>query len=168
MRTPRNAARVAVVDPEGAVFLFRYDDQDEVGRYWAMPGGGLEAAETPREGAVRELLEETGWHDVEVGQLLCTWEHDYCRKGLPVRQFEHIFLAHGPRREPTGDLATAHLQDEILGWRWWTPAELTATTDALWPPQLPALLGRLRGGDGHTLPPVDFGFVPNKQPLSER
>ncbi|MFD3354118.1 hypothetical protein ACFWV4_09660 [Streptomyces fradiae] len=43
MRIPRKAARVAVLDADGAVFLFRYDDE-EVGVHWAMPGGGLEPA----------------------------------------------------------------------------------------------------------------------------
>ena len=164
MRTPRQAARVAVLDPDGAVFLFRYDDQQEVGRYWAMPGGGLEDTETSHQGALRELREETGWHDLEPGPLLCTWEHDFCRQGVPVRQHEHIYLARGPRREPTDEVAAMHRADQILGWRWWTPAELTATTEALWPPQLPVLLSRLRAADGDTLPPVDFGYVPNEQP----
>ncbi|MFI9230118.1 hypothetical protein [Streptomyces rimosus] len=38
MRTPRQAARVALPDSTGSVFLFRYDDE-EVGVHWAMPGG---------------------------------------------------------------------------------------------------------------------------------
>lgn len=46
MRTPRRAARIAVLDPQGAIFLFRYDNE-EVGVHWAMPGGGLEPGETP-------------------------------------------------------------------------------------------------------------------------
>ncbi|MFE6738497.1 NUDIX domain-containing protein [Streptomyces tubercidicus] len=50
MRTPRQAARVAGLDPDGALFLFRYD-KEEVGLHWAMPGGGLDAGETPRAGA---------------------------------------------------------------------------------------------------------------------
>ncbi|MBU7599640.1 NUDIX domain-containing protein [Streptomyces sp. P38-E01] len=158
MRTPRRAARVAVLDPEGAVFLFRYDDQVEVGRHWAMPGGGLEESETPQEGALRELREETGWYDLEPGALLCTWEHDFCRNGTPVRQHEHIYLTHGPRREPTD--STTHEAEQMLGWRWWTHAELTATTEELWPPQLPALLGRQRATGGDRLPPVDLGYVP--------
>ncbi|WP_411136131.1 NUDIX domain-containing protein [Streptomyces sp. C10] len=50
MRTPRQAARVAVLDPDGALFLFRYDNE-EVGAHWAMPGGGLDPGEAPRAGA---------------------------------------------------------------------------------------------------------------------
>lgn len=62
-RTPRRAARTAVLDPEGRVFLLCYDNE-EVGVHWAMPGGGLEPGESPREGALREMREETGWDDL--------------------------------------------------------------------------------------------------------
>ncbi|MFF3289674.1 NUDIX hydrolase [Streptomyces sp. NPDC003023] len=158
MRTPRRAARVAVLGPDRSVFLFRYDNE-EVGVHWAMPGGGLEAGEEPREGARRELREETGWTDLEPGPLLCTWEHDFTRAGVPVRQHEHIYLARGPRREPTGDVAAAHAEDRILRRRWWTPDELAGAAEALWPPQLPSLLAGLP--EGRLLPPepVNLGFV---------
>ncbi|MFI9832578.1 GNAT family N-acetyltransferase [Streptomyces sp. NPDC051913] len=140
LRTPRHAARVVVLDPDGAVFLFRYDNV-EVGVHWAPPGGGLEADETPYEGALRELREETGWTDLEPGPLLCTWEHDFTHAVGPVHQDEHIYVAHGPRREPTGPhLAAAHAEDGILTWRWWPREELRATPDALWPPDLARLL----------------------------
>ncbi|MFE5396295.1 GNAT family N-acetyltransferase [Streptomyces sp. NPDC056568] len=140
-RTPRRAARVAVLDPEGAVFLFRYDNV-EVGVHWAMPGGGLEADEGPREGALRELREETGWTDLEPGPLLCTWEHDFTHLSVgPVRQHEHVYVARGPRREPTGPgLAAAHAADGILTWRWWTRKELAGASEPLWPPDLARLL----------------------------
>lgn len=145
LRTPRRAARVAVLDPGGSVFLFRYDNV-EVGVHWALPGGGLEGDETPREGALRELREETGWTDLEPGPLLCTWEHDFTHSGVPVHQHEHVYVTHGPRREPTGPhLAAAHAEDGILTWRWWSRAELGAATEAVWPPDLAVLLDELEG-----------------------
>lgn len=147
-----------MTEPGGAVFLFRYDNE-EVGVHWAMPGGGLEDGETPRAAARREVLEETGWPDVEPLGVLWTWEHDFTRAGVPVRQHEHIFLGHGPLRPPTGDLAAAHRADAILRWKWWTPRDLAATTDALWPPHLPELLARLRT-DGPPAEPVELGYIP--------
>ncbi|MFC5834608.1 NUDIX hydrolase [Nonomuraea insulae] len=159
MRIPRKAARVAVLDPEGAVFLLRYDNE-EVGVHWAMPGGGMDAGETPSQAVLRELREETGWADLEIGAVLCLWEHDFTRAGVPVRQHEHIFLAQGPRRDPIGDLSAAHAADKILRWRWWTPDDLSAAVEPLWPPQLPQLLAGVRR-DGPPAEPIDLGYIAN-------
>jgi len=158
-RVPRRAARVALLAEHGEVLL-RYDNP-EVGVHWAMPGGGLDPGETPREGACREVREETGWTDVEPGPLLCTWEHDFTRGTVPVRQHEHIYVAHAPRRPLAGDLAVAHQEDGILENRWWTPDELAAATEALWPPTLPELLADYRANGPHD-PAPDLGFVPNR------
>lgn len=159
MRIPRQAARVAVLDPAGAVFMFRYDNP-EVGVHWAMPGGGIDPGETPEQAALRELREETGWTDLDLGPVLCRWEHDFTRVDVPVRQYEHIFLAYGPHRDLQGDVAAAHAADRIQHGRWWPPAELAATTEALWPPQLPALLAAVEA-TGAPATPVDLGFVPS-------
>jgi ADP-ribose pyrophosphatase YjhB (NUDIX family)/GNAT superfamily N-acetyltransferase len=147
LRTPRRAARVAVLDPEGAVFLFRYDNV-EVGVHWALPGGGVEADESPYEGALRELHEETGWTDLtRPGLLVRTWEHDFTHGIGPVHQHEHIYVTHGPRREPTGPhLAAAHAEDGILEWRWWTREELRKAPEPIWPPGLAQRLDVLDGG----------------------
>ncbi|GAB7109267.1 GNAT family N-acetyltransferase [Streptomyces phaeofaciens JCM 4814] len=148
-RTPRRAARIAVVDPEGAVFLFRYDNV-EVGVHWALPGGGLEAGESPREGALRELEEETGWTDLAPGPLLCTWEHDFTHTGTPVHQHEHVYVTRGPHREPTGPhLPAAHASDGILTWRWWTREDLRSAPEPVWPPELARLLDEHDEHDEH-------------------
>jgi 8-oxo-dGTP pyrophosphatase MutT (NUDIX family) len=94
--------------------MFRYDNE-EVGAHWAMPGGGLDPGESPLQAAEREVREEAGWTDIDIdGTLLCLREHDFTRNGVPVRQHEHIFLAHGPHRDPVGDLTGSHAADKIL------------------------------------------------------
>jgi 8-oxo-dGTP diphosphatase len=63
----RLAAYALVVDDRDRVLLALWNEGPEP--EWTMPGGGVEYDETPAEGAVRELLEETGY-DVELGPLL--------------------------------------------------------------------------------------------------
>ncbi|MCP9993775.1 hypothetical protein [Streptomyces sp. DH20] len=62
-------------------------------------------------------------------------------------------------REETGwtDLVT---EDGVLCPWWWSPAELAAGHEPLWPPQLPDLLAEVRRA-GAPAVPVGFGFVPN-------
>jgi 8-oxo-dGTP diphosphatase len=63
----RLAAYAVVVDDQERVLLALWNEAAEP--LWTLPGGGVELHETPEEGAVRELREETGY-DVELGRLL--------------------------------------------------------------------------------------------------
>ena len=57
----------AVVERDGAVLLARWIGSQPP--RWTLPGGGLDHGEDPRDGAVREVEEETGYR-VELRQLL--------------------------------------------------------------------------------------------------
>lgn len=64
----RVAAYAVVRSPLG-VLLTQFTASTHVAGEWGLPGGGLEPGETPVEGVLREVLEETG-QQVSLGPLL--------------------------------------------------------------------------------------------------
>ncbi|MEF9601286.1 RNA pyrophosphohydrolase [Paracoccus sp. PXZ] len=54
----RPCAGVVLINPMGRVFAGQRIDNP--GPAWQMPQGGIDQGETPREAALRELVEETG------------------------------------------------------------------------------------------------------------
>jgi ADP-ribose pyrophosphatase YjhB (NUDIX family) len=142
----RRAGRVIVLDPEGRVLLFRYDDGPPNGRHWSTPGGGLNDGEDYPAGARRELAEETGWTDVPVGPEVYERTQIMEHADAIVRQHERFFLARVDAGERgLGEVADMHVSDGIAGWHWWTLAELDATDEVVWPPGLADLIRRLTG-----------------------
>jgi 8-oxo-dGTP pyrophosphatase MutT (NUDIX family) len=153
----RQAGRVIVLDPDGRALLFEYDDPEPNGHHWNTPGGGLEAGEDYYAGAVRELAEETGWHDVPVlpGEIHRREIVMLHARHRMVRQVERFFLARVTRsRRPLGDVGAMHVSDGIRSSRWWTAEELEAASDKIWPDGLADLV-RSYTGTGYQSPPTE-------------
>lgn len=137
----RHAARVVLLDPDDRVLLMRYDDGPPNGVHWCTPGGGLDPGEDHATAARRELAEETGWHDIDIGGEIFRRTHLMEYADVIVRQAERFFLARtGHRgREITG-VDAMHAADGISAWRWWSLAELETTSEAIWPGELAGLV----------------------------
>ena len=133
---PRSAARALVVDPGGAVLLLRWERGS--GAWWIAPGGGLAESEDDEAGLRRELAEELGLRDFELGPLVCEYEHPLPSAARLYHQRNRIYLVRTERFEPA---PTIDLEAEsIAGHRWWTAAELAATDERIAPPNLAELL----------------------------
>ncbi|MFE1962294.1 NUDIX hydrolase [Streptomyces sp. NPDC059479] len=150
----RKVARVVLLDPQDRILLlhgFEPDDPDK--DWWFTPGGGLEGDETREEAALRELAEETGITQVELGPVLwrrmCSFPFD----GRRWDQDEWYFLARTAQTETSPDGLTELELRSVAGLRWWTSAELSAARETVYPTRLAELLRTLLD-EGPPDPPV--------------
>ncbi|MEX0170233.1 NUDIX hydrolase [Streptomyces sp. LMG1-1-1.1] len=143
---PRRVARVVLLDPDDRILLMHgYEPDDPADTWWFTPGGGLEGQETREQAALRELAEETGITDVELGPVL--WKR-YCSFPFDGRRWdqdEWYYLARTRGTVPVpGPQALTELETRSLaGLRWWTSAELSAARETVYPTRLAELLHKL-------------------------
>jgi 8-oxo-dGTP pyrophosphatase MutT (NUDIX family) len=158
----RQAARALLVDPDDRVLLVRFEFP--AGTRWALPGGGLEPGETPEDALRRELEEEVGLHDPDIGPHIWTRLHVIAfLDGKWDGQREQIHLVRTHRFEPNPALNPDELEREyVFELRWWHLHEIREATAAaegrLFVPELlgehlaEILAGRLPD------PPLDVGI----------
>ncbi|MBA2287280.1 MAG: NUDIX hydrolase N-terminal domain-containing protein [Ktedonobacteraceae bacterium] len=77
----------AVIDEHSRILLIRRADNG----LWAMPGGALDVGETPAEGVVREVLEETGFACEPVA-LVGTFDSRLWQIGERHHLYNFLFL----------------------------------------------------------------------------
>jgi TDG/mug DNA glycosylase family protein len=111
----RENVRGLVLDNRGRTLLLRYGD--EYGEWWVSPGGGREPGESDEQTLRRELREEIGLEEFELGPLLWelhSWTLDEVGYGSGLSR---VYLVRVASFEPPL-LTEAH---EV---RWFTPDEL--------------------------------------------
>ncbi|MFI1973099.1 DNA mismatch repair protein MutT [Streptomyces cinnamoneus] len=143
-RSPRRAARVILLDPHDRILLLQgYEPDDPATTWWFTPGGGLEGDEDWEAAARRELAEETGITEVDLGPVLWLRSCSFPFAGRRWDQDERYFLAR-TRQEPTWTGGGTELERRsLMALRWWTCAELLATRETVYPTRLAGLLRTL-------------------------
>ena len=131
---PRRAVRAIVLDAEDRVLLVQYRNPVTLETWWGTPGGGVEEGEEHEPALRRELGEEIGLHDFEVGPPVWTHERTFPWARRLFRQLNDVYLVrvgeHDPK--PTIDL----VPEGVVDVRWWTEAEMAGTGERLTPPDL--------------------------------
>ncbi|MGD9753216.1 MAG: NUDIX hydrolase [Acidimicrobiia bacterium] len=148
----RRAARVVALDQDGRIFLINASDPGDSSKpaWWELPGGGIDGYESSEHAARRELWEEGGIADAEIGPVIWTQHVNFHFAGYHFDQDEVVHVAwcrSDTAKEPQGlELFEAMA---FQGSRWWTLEELLAS-------DVPTLPPRLR----EFLPPIVAGELP--------
>ena len=87
---------------------------------WDLPKGKLEEDETIEECALREVEEETGLHNIQLGELIGVTQHHYTENGIDFEKETHWFAmkAFGNQR------LVPQIEEDILELRWVAEDEL--------------------------------------------
>jgi 8-oxo-dGTP pyrophosphatase MutT (NUDIX family) len=143
----RKVARVVLLDPDDRILLLHgHEPDDPADDWWFTPGGGLEGEESREEAALRELAEETGITDVELGPVLWRRMCSFPFAGRRWDQDEWYYLARttdSSGEVPRGTGLTELERRSVAGARWWTCQELARAHETVYPTRLAELLRRL-------------------------
>jgi len=136
---PRQAGRAILRDDAGRVLLIHFVLPNMT--FWATPGGGMEAGETPLAAAIRELREELGIAvalEGPVHRAVGIFEFE----GVLIENTDHFFAG---RWNGTPQLtgATEAESAALRAVRWWTMEEIERTEEDIFPRDLSDVLRRL-------------------------
>jgi 8-oxo-dGTP pyrophosphatase MutT (NUDIX family) len=153
----RRAARALVLDEDDRVLLVRFREGERA--VWLTTGGGIEDGESDEGALRRELLEEAGLGEFDLGPLVWTRTvHTPLDGGRWDGQTERYYVVRVLAFEPSPLLTWQELAEEgMTAVRWWTLDELGSATARFAPRRLPILLRDLLL-HGPPAEPLDVGL----------
>jgi 8-oxo-dGTP pyrophosphatase MutT (NUDIX family) len=151
----RNSARVIVINPRSEFVLLKYEDrapvdpaQPDLLSYWVPPGGGVDDHESFEEAAGRELEEETGIDEIDLGPCIWTRDHRLFHAGVLKHHHERYFVAWTTSTRALRNRTA----EEIREIRWWSLPALSSSKDVFLPPGLATLVAPLLAGELPSFP----------------
>ncbi|HEX5376962.1 MAG TPA: NUDIX domain-containing protein [Phenylobacterium sp.] len=145
----RITVRVLLFDPDGRILLMkgRLPDRRDAPGAWFTVGGGAEPGETLEACALREVAEETGFTEIELGPVV--WSRESVGTlvtGETVVLKETYVVARCGGAEPVRDGWEDYEHDLVDDIRWWTLEDLAACVEPIYPERFLELLPDVAAG----------------------
>ena len=148
----RRAARAIVIDDAGRTLLFRAKVPGTARIIWITPGGGINDGETEPDCVRREVFEETGLKEFEIGPCVWLRDHTFRWGDALMRQVESYFVVRAPAFEVNTDNHEELERSFLAGHRWFALEDLRSHDETLVPANFAELLEPLLAGRYPTAP----------------
>lgn len=132
----RRVSRILLLDEHDRLLLMLTDFPRlrEPHTSWITPGGGVDPGESHRDGAIRELWEETGLRIDDPGEPVWRLDSDSVfADGTILHTHSEFYLVRTAAFEPVNEHWMADEFVDIHEVRWWTVAELSSTEEPVAP-----------------------------------
>jgi 8-oxo-dGTP pyrophosphatase MutT (NUDIX family) len=139
----REAVRALVVDRDDRLLLVRYARPVGDETWWGTPGGGIDAGESEEDALRRELHEEVGLQEFELGSFLFEHDGEFPWNRRLFRQHNRTYLVRVTEHEPIPRIDLS--AEGVTAVRWWSPQELLASGEKFAPADLPERVRTILG-----------------------
>ena len=130
----RKASRAVLLTEDLRVLLMRVQNPSSGFQVWITPGGGIEPGESEQAGLRRELEEETGAKEIQIGPPVWTRVHEFSWDGQFYHQTETYFLVEIDRFDPVMDREVAPAETSAFReFRWWSIDEIERSEETFAP-----------------------------------
>ncbi len=127
----KQAGQIRVLEAAGGLVTNGYGECLMIFRYgrWDLPKGHLEKGESIDRCALREVEEETGLAELELGAPICDTRHRYMLDGRLVEKHTHWFRMRCEGRPGT----VPQREEDISRACWISPADIQPYLDTTYP-----------------------------------